>query len=97
MTATTESPIEQARDLAVEAQEEMPRVRDRYAPAVQEGLSLLENIPAPVWMTLSLGSIVASMILFMTGRKWAALFVGLWPPTIVNLGLFARLLRPSQE
>lgn len=96
-TGTNKSPIEEARDVAVEAQEQMPRMRQRHAPAAQEGLSLFENIPAPVWMTLSLASIVASMALFLTGRKWAAIFVGLWPPTIVNLGLFARLLRPSQE
>jgi hypothetical protein len=95
--ANTESPIEQATEMAREAQAEMPGVRARYAPAAQEGLVLFENIPAPVWIAFSLGSILLSMGLFFSGRRWAAMFVGLWPPTIVNLGLFARLLKPSSE
>lgn len=93
----TDSPIQQATEMAREAQDEMPTLRSRYAPAAQQGLELFENIPAPVWMSLSLGSILLSMALFVSGRKWAALFVGLWPPTIVNLGMFARLLKPSRE
>jgi hypothetical protein len=94
---TTQSPIEDATQLAQEAQDTMPQWRSEHAPAAQEGLRLLENIPAPAWMAVSFASIAASALLYMSGRKWAALFVGLWPPTIVNLGLFARLLKPSTE
>lgn len=94
---TSQTPLEEATDLAVEAQETMPGWRQRNLPAAQEGLRLLENIPAPAWMAVSFMSIIASAALYATGRKWAALFVGLWPPTIVNLGLFARLLKPSSE
>ncbi len=35
------------------------------------------------WLTI--GSIAASIALFVTGRKQAALFVGLWPPTFQAL------------
>ncbi len=31
------------------------------------------------WLTV--GSIAASVALFITGKKMAAIFVGLWPPT----------------
>jgi hypothetical protein len=31
-------------------------------------------------------SIVLSLLLYMTGRREAGIFVGLWAPTILNLG-----------
>ena len=31
-------------------------------------------------------SILLSLALYMTGRREAAIFVGLWAPTILNLG-----------
>lgn len=34
---------------------------------------------------LTVGSIAASVALFLTGKKWAAIFVGLWPPTFQAL------------
>lgn len=34
---------------------------------------------------LTVGSIAASIALFVSGRKWAAIFVGLWPPTFQAL------------
>lgn len=34
---------------------------------------------------LTVGSIAASVALFISGRKWASLFVGLWPATFQAL------------
>ncbi|RPJ36447.1 MAG: hypothetical protein EHM35_08105 [Planctomycetaceae bacterium] len=34
---------------------------------------------------LTVGSIAASIALFVSGRKWASIFVGLWPPTFQAL------------
>jgi hypothetical protein len=34
---------------------------------------------------LTVGSIAASIALFASGRKWAGIFVGLWPPTFQAL------------
>ena len=31
-------------------------------------------------------SIVLSLVLYMSGRREAGIFVGLWAPTILNLG-----------
>ena len=31
-------------------------------------------------------SILISLVLYMTGRREAGIFVGLWAPTILNLG-----------
>ena len=38
-----------------------------------------------IFHMLSLGAILASVALFVTGRKMAAIFIGLWPPTFQAL------------
>jgi hypothetical protein len=35
------------------------------------------------WLTV--GAIVASIVLFVTGRRMEAIFIGLWPPTFQAL------------
>jgi hypothetical protein len=35
------------------------------------------------WLTI--GAIVASIILFVSGRRMEAIFIGLWPPTFQAL------------
>lgn len=56
-----------------------------------------EHMPSSLYYFGMLGSIAASLYLFLSGRRWEALFVGLWPPTILNAALFYKLLRPSRE
>lgn len=56
-------------------------------------LEMAEELPAETFIAATGISIVLSLILFGTGRKQAAQFVGLWAPTIINLGLFLKLLR----
>ncbi|HEY8370089.1 MAG TPA: hypothetical protein VIM86_12330 [Thermodesulfobacteriota bacterium] len=56
-----------------------------------------EQAPSKAYMAAVVGSILASLGLFLAGRTAAGIFVGLWAPTILNLGLFNKLLQPSQE
>jgi hypothetical protein len=56
-----------------------------------------ETMPTSVYLGGVIGSIALSAILFMMGRRDLGLFVGLWPPTILNLALFSKQLRPSRE
>lgn len=57
----------------------------------------MERMPSTVYYAGVLASIGLSIALFLSGRKHSAIFVGLWAPTILNLGLYNKLLRPSQE
>ena len=59
--------------------------------------SILQSISGRTWSWFALGSILLSLYLFLTGRRGSALFIGQWPPTLILLSLFYRLLRPSQE
>ena len=46
---------------------------------------------------LTLGSIGASMALFLAGKKNAAIFVGLWPPTFQALKSVADTNRENRK
>jgi hypothetical protein len=63
----------------------------------QRTMEQIENIPANVFYGGVIGSIALSALLFMMGRRELAIFVGLWPPTILNMVLFMKQLRPSRE
>jgi hypothetical protein len=60
-------------------------------------LETVENLPSSVYYGGVFGSILLSLGLFFSGKKHEAIFVGLWAPTILNLGLYNKLLRPSKE
>ncbi len=60
-------------------------------------LETVENLPTSVYYGGVFGSILLSLGLFFSGKKHEAIFVGLWAPTILNLGLYNKLLHPSQE
>lgn len=64
---------------------------------MEDFLETIENIPSSVYYGGVFGSILVSLGLFLSGKRHAAIFVGLWAPTILNLGLYNKLLRPSQE
>ncbi len=58
---------------------------------------VFERISGRTYGWLALGSILLSALLFLTGRRNWAFFIGQWPPTFLATALFLRLLRPSRE
>lgn len=56
-----------------------------------------EEMPNSMYFGLVLGSIALSALLFMMGKRNLGIFVGLWPPTILNMALFMKQFRPSSE
>jgi len=57
----------------------------------------LETIPTETYVYATVGSIIASAFMFLTGRRHLALFIGEWPMTFLALGLLYKLMRPSGE
>jgi hypothetical protein len=55
------------------------------------------TLPSAAYLYAMLGSVLLSALLYVTGKRHAALFVGEWVPTILLTGLFYKLLRPSGE
>ena len=60
-------------------------------------VQIWERIPTNSYFMAAAGSILLSALLMLSGRQRAAIFVGQWPPTMIALALFNKLLRPSQE
>lgn len=58
---------------------------------MEHTLKRAEKIPAETYVAATGASILLAIALYAAGRKQAATFVGLWAPTIINLGLFLRL------
>ena len=52
----------------------------------------IEDVPSEFYYAGVLGSILLSIGLHFAGKKHEAIFVGLWAPTIFNLGLFTKLV-----
>ena len=52
----------------------------------------VEPHSAIIATALALGSIIASLALFLRKSKESAIFVGLWAPTILSLGLLYLLV-----
>ena len=57
----------------------------------------MEGIPTQMYWALAMGSVLASAMFYLLGKRNAALFVGQWPPTFLALALLYKLLRPSRE
>jgi hypothetical protein len=91
------------------AQDTMQQVKDRVSSLrgqvdtrdVQErsehALEQIERVPTSIYMLGILGTIALSAALFLTGRRAMALFVGLWPPTIIGLTQMTKQLHPSRD
>lgn len=64
---------------------------------VEGFVAIWEKIPTNAYFLAAAGSIMISMLLMLSGKQRAALFVGQWPPTMIALALMNKLLRPSRE
>lgn len=65
---------------------------------VQQGyFGFMEQVPTAVYYWAGISSILGSLILFASGRKQEALFVGQWPPTFFVLAILFKQVRPSRE
>jgi hypothetical protein len=59
--------------------------------AANASAGVVENAPPRIFYFGAIGSIIASLGLFLTGKRMEAIFVGHWAPTFLCLGLYARL------
>lgn len=49
--------------------------------------------PTSAFLWLAGGAMVASLGLFLTGKKQAAIFVGLWPISFLTMGNYNRIVK----
>jgi hypothetical protein len=89
-TGTMEQQREQAREQA-------KHTGEKVFGQGEQMMEKVEGMPANVYYGAVLGSIGLSALLFLIGKRNLGIFVGLWPPTLLNLALFTKQLRPSHE
>jgi hypothetical protein len=65
------------------AQESTPDVVERTARSIDQ--TVKKGTGLSLFHILTLGSIGASIALFVAGKKNLAIFIGLWPPTFQAL------------
>lgn len=51
------------------------------------------KVESGVFLTAALGALVASVVLELTGRERAGRFVGMWPPTLLIMGVYNKLVK----
>jgi len=73
------------------------RTTERSESFLERTFDTLMEVPSSVYFGLSLGSIAASALLYLLGKRHTALFVGEWAPTFLISALFYKLLKPSRE
>jgi len=83
-----------AREAKHAAQKGIEKLKSRKKP-IDAALTAIETASKPVYLGLAAGSIVVSLILYGFRKKEDALFVGLWAPTFLALGLFSKLVSRS--
>jgi hypothetical protein len=73
------------------------QAKDTATDAQAQYFRITNQVPEEVWYWAALGSIIASAMLFLVGRRDWSIFVGQWPPTFLLFGLFHKILRPSRS
>ena len=62
-----------------------------------QAMRTAEETPDSIYLGTVIASIAASALLYMMNKKDLSIFVGLWPPTLLNLALMLKQRRPSRE
>ena len=85
VTQTLQKPVEKAVQKAREIVEHEKQAAMELSARVEPHSPMIATV-------LALGSIIASLALFLRKSKENAIFVGLWAPTILSLGLLYLLV-----
>jgi hypothetical protein len=55
------------------------------------------RVPSMTYLTLAVGSMVASAALMASGRKQLANFIGQWAPSLLVIGLYNKIVKLEDE
>jgi hypothetical protein len=78
-------------NLGSETQWRRGRIREGKTTGMIERVTA--KAPSQMWLWLAGGAIIASISLFVKGRRDAGLLVGLWPATFLILGNYNKMVK----
>jgi hypothetical protein len=90
VTQTLQRPVEKAVEKAKELVEHEKQ-------AAKELTQRVEPHSPVIAMALALASMIGAVTLFLRKSRESAIFVGLWAPTILTLGLFYLLMGKKRQ
>ena len=71
--------------------------KDKEKCSMEEWMELPGKMPEHFYLGAAAGSIILSIGLFARNQKKDAIFVGLWAPTFLALGTYAKLMGPAED
>ncbi len=87
--STAQQVMDTVAETASQAQEMLPPARD----AARDLVGRIEDLPADTYVDVMAATFVASALLMLLGRErgrhWS-LFLGIWAPAILGLGMYRR-------
>lgn len=88
-----------AETMEKKAQETVEQVSQEMEPQgfTRTMMKLPEHVTPPVYLGVTIASIIGSLVLWFFKKKETAIFVGLWPPTFLALGLFHKLIGMEEK
>ena len=89
---SAEKAEEQAHKVTERARQKAQHIIEEQKPKLEHAESAMEQYSPPVFMGLTVASIISSLVLFFRKSKDDAVFVGLWAPTFLLLGLLFAML-----
>ena len=92
--------VNPAREASEKVYEPTPVVRAEHAEGTVTRLieQQTAKLPSDVFLFAALGVMGLSLVLELVGRRGASRFVGMWPPAILTMGLYnkvVKVLRPQ--
>lgn len=92
--------VNPAREASERVYDPTPVVRAEHAEGSLTRLieQQTAKLPSDLFLFTALGAMGLSLALYFSGRKEASRFVGMWPPAILTMGVYnkvVKVLRPQ--
>ena len=97
---TLREKVHEYRAKAEHSLDELPSMQEVESEATgrtASALRIAERTPDAAYLGAMAGSMALSLLLLGRRNKAMALFVGLWPVTILNMAMMLKNRRPSRE
>jgi hypothetical protein len=89
--------VNPARDRSLREYDPTPVVRSRDAEGNLTRLIERQTarVPSDVFLFVALGAMGAALLLELNGRQSLSRFVGMWPPTLLIMGVYNKLVKTT--
>ena len=93
--AVGDKDVNPAHDISERAYDPTAVVREEHAESARTRLieQQAAKLPSDVFLFSALGAMGASVVLELTGRSRLSRFVGMWPPALLTMGIYNKLVK----